>query len=78
MIKLICIKEPVGVRISPIKLGDIYYSIYEVTSKGDLLYCITNETGTSRKQYWSKNFLMPYDEWLAIEREKQIKSILDD
>ena len=24
------------------------------------------------------NYFMPYNEWLALEREKQIKSILDD
>ena len=73
MIKLMCIKEPMR---SAIKLGEIYYALYEATSEGDVVYCI--EDVKNIRQYWSRKYLIPYEEWLALEREKQIKSVLDD
>ena len=73
MIKLMCIKEPIS---SFIRLGEIYYALYEATSDGDLVYCI--EDGRYLRQYWGRKYLIRYEEWLALEREKQIKTILDE
>jgi hypothetical protein len=68
----------------PIKIGDFYF-VESITSKHIIVngwaFGIHEEEydPKSRLRYFNyKHFFMPYNEWIALERERQIKTILDD
>ena len=56
-------------------VGDILYNSFYINS-----FYIMCDDGLVRmfNMYDIPNYFLLYNEWLALEREKQIKSILDD
>jgi hypothetical protein len=75
MIKVICIKER-----KHLKLGSVYEAepTSIVAQNNIKLFGYKLILGASWTYAVSDEYLMPYNEWLALEREKQIKSIIDE
>jgi hypothetical protein len=66
----------------PIKIGDFYF-VESITSihifvNGWAFRINEEEYEPKSRLKCYKHYFMPYNEWLALERERQIKTILDD
>jgi hypothetical protein len=75
MIKLVCVKAILGKLI----INNIYSGYHDkicLSGKWHECYRVIDETGWVTSV--TIQYLMPYNDWLALEREKQIKSILDE
>jgi hypothetical protein len=74
--KVICIDDSPYVLINePIHLTK--YKQYIVTSIGYGSITVMNDISLVKYAYKLNRFML-YEEWLALNREEQIKSILDD
>ena len=74
MNRFICIKESKGFTLGMTYYGKIS-SIKINKVETDFFECIDD---TGWRGICPTSNMMPYNEWLALEREKQIKSVLDD
>lgn len=81
-IKMICIKELFNGKRLWYKEGDFYdydglsvFFMFKIFDFNDGL-ALSDSMIMSREELY-KHF-MPYNEWLALQREEQIKSVLDD
>ena len=79
---MICINDLVDKRGVWHKVGDFYE--YEGLPAFLMLKYFYNDDGSASlaSKAMSRegllNYFMPYNEWLALQREEQIKSVLDD
>jgi len=75
MIKLVCIKNITGKLL----INNIYSGYHDkicLSGKWYECYIVVDETGWVTTV--AIKYLMLYNDWLALEREKQIKSIIDE
>lgn len=82
---MICIKDLINEKDVWYKVGDFYdydyegppvflmYNIFDINNSGfGVFKSIIMNRGELYKHF------MPYSEWLALQREEQIKKVLDD
>jgi hypothetical protein len=81
-IKMICINDLIDKEGVWYKIGDFYeyqglpsFVMFKVFDKDDGTTYLTSKAMRRENLY---NYFMPYNEWLALQRENQIKSVIDD